>query len=72
MVPGEVRVRTLILWGTEDGVFGRDQQARLLELIPGARLSVYEGVGHAPHWEDPPRFAAELAGFLEGGEPPGT
>lgn len=71
VAPGEIRARTLILWGTEDGVFGRDQQARLLELIPGARLRVVEGVGHAPHWEDPPRFAAELTGFLDGGDPPG-
>lgn len=72
VAPGEIRARTLIVWGSDDGVFGRDQQSRLLALIPRSRLSVYEGVGHAPHWEDPPRFAAELAGFLDGDELPGT
>lgn len=68
--PGEIRTRTLILWGAEDGVFGRDEQDRLLELIPGARLITYEGVGHAPHWEVPRRFAADLATFLGGGHLP--
>jgi pimeloyl-ACP methyl ester carboxylesterase len=32
--------------------------------IPGAKLSVYDGVGHAPFWEDTARFNAELAGFV--------
>jgi non-heme chloroperoxidase len=31
------------------------------EVVPNARLSVYEGVGHAPFWEDAPRFNRELA-----------
>jgi len=30
-------------------------------VVPGARLSVYEGIGHAPFWEDAPRFNRELA-----------
>jgi non-heme chloroperoxidase len=32
--------------------------------IPGAKLSLYEGVGHAPFWEDTARFNAELAAFV--------
>lgn len=32
--------------------------------IPGAKLSVYDGVGHAPFWEDTARFNAELATFV--------
>jgi pimeloyl-ACP methyl ester carboxylesterase len=32
--------------------------------IPGAKLSVYDGVGHAPFWEDTARFNAELAAFV--------
>lgn len=73
VAPGEIRARTLVLWGTEDGVFGgREQQDRLLELIPGARLKAYEGVGHAPHWEVPRRFATELAAFLGEGDLPGS
>jgi pimeloyl-ACP methyl ester carboxylesterase len=32
--------------------------------IPGAKLSLYDGVGHAPFWEDAARFNAELAAFV--------
>jgi pimeloyl-ACP methyl ester carboxylesterase len=32
--------------------------------IPGAKLSVYEGIGHAPFWEDTARFNAELSAFV--------
>jgi pimeloyl-ACP methyl ester carboxylesterase len=53
-------------------VFGREQQTRLLELIPGARLHVYEGVGHAPHWENPEDFSADLVAFLREGESPAS
>ncbi|HLT31633.1 MAG TPA: alpha/beta hydrolase [Myxococcaceae bacterium] len=55
---------TLLIWGDQDGFFGeRDQQA-LLAAIPDARLSVYEGTGHAPHAEQPHRFNRELSDFL--------
>src|ERR1700722_5316247 len=33
-------------------------------VIPGAKLSVYEGIGHSPFYEDAPRFNAELAAFV--------
>jgi pimeloyl-ACP methyl ester carboxylesterase len=32
--------------------------------VPGAELSVYDGVGHSPFFEDAPRFNAELAAFV--------
>ena len=32
-------------------------------VIPGARRITHPGGGHAPHWEDPARVAAEIAGF---------
>jgi len=63
---GEVRVPTLLQWGAEDGVFSRDQQDELLALFPGARLIVYDAVGHAPHWESPETFAVDLEAFLDG------
>ena len=31
---------------------------------PGRQLSVYDGVGHSPFYEDAPRFNAELAAFV--------
>src|SRR4029077_18566996 len=32
-------------------------------VIPGAKLSVYDGIGHSPFYEDAPRFNSELAAF---------
>jgi pimeloyl-ACP methyl ester carboxylesterase len=32
--------------------------------ISGAKLSRYDGIGHAPFWEDTARFNAELAAFV--------
>ena len=32
-------------------------------LVPNARLSIYNNIGHAPFWEDAPRYNRELAEF---------
>jgi non-heme chloroperoxidase len=45
--------------------FGRPDAAEYTaKMIPGAKLSVYQGIGHSPFFEDPSRFNAELAGFV--------
>ena len=36
----------------------------LKEAAIAAKLSVYQGVGHSPFFEDAPRFNAELAAFV--------
>ena len=59
-----IRVPTWIAWGDRDNFCPRADQEALLATIPGSRLSVYEGVGHALHWEEPLRFAVELAVFV--------
>jgi non-heme chloroperoxidase len=33
-------------------------------IIPGAKLSIYEGIGHSPFYEDAARFNTELAAFV--------
>jgi pimeloyl-ACP methyl ester carboxylesterase len=62
---GAISAPTLIAWGEHDAICSREQQDALLAGIPDARLSVQEGGGHAFHWEDPARFAAELSAFAE-------
>jgi non-heme chloroperoxidase len=61
-----VDARTLLVWGDRDAIVTRAEQDRLVETIPRARLVVYEGTGHAVHWEEPQRFAAQLAAFALG------
>lgn len=56
---------TLILWGEEDAYMPRVDQDALAATIPDARLITYPGIGHAPHWEDPERVAADLQAFVE-------
>lgn len=61
---GHIRAPTLLVWGDQDGLIGREAQDALATGIPGSRLVVYSGVGHSPHWEDPQRFAADLVEFV--------
>jgi pimeloyl-ACP methyl ester carboxylesterase len=56
---------TLILWGAHDAFCSRRDQESLLGSIPASQLIVYENAGHALHWEEPRRFAADVAAFAE-------
>ena len=61
---GSITVPTLLVWGDADGLVRRDMQHTLAERIHIAELRVYEGVGHTPRWEDPARFAGDVAAFV--------
>jgi pimeloyl-ACP methyl ester carboxylesterase len=58
-----IRVPTLLLWGDKDGMLTRADQDGLLAGIKGSKLVVYANTGHALHWEEPVRFAQDLAAF---------
>jgi len=60
---GTITVPTLLCYGEHDELVPRSDQDDLLERIPGAELRIYEGGGHAMHWERPERFAADVAEF---------
>lgn len=60
---------TCIVWGARDAFCTRADQDALCKAIPHARLVVYEGAGHALHWEEPARFAADLAAFVASLDP---
>jgi non-heme chloroperoxidase len=60
-----VSVPILVVWGDRDTYATRAHQDSLLAAIPHARFSVYEGAGHALHWEDPGTFATEISAFIE-------
>lgn len=56
---------TLLLWGDAEGLVDRDMQTTLAEHLRGAELLVYHGIGQTPRWEDPTRFAGDVADFAE-------
>jgi non-heme chloroperoxidase len=58
-----VRVPTLLVWGDRDALIPRATQDELLASLPESRLEVYEGAGHAVHWDQPLRFARDAAAF---------
>lgn len=62
----DIAVPSLIIWGDQDVFTGRSEQHLLLNRIPDARLAIYPGIGHAPHWEDTHRASADIAAFIDG------
>jgi non-heme chloroperoxidase len=63
---GTITAPTLVMWGTRDSLCSRADQDALLAAIAGSRRVVHENAGHALHWEEPERFAAELVAFVGG------
>jgi non-heme chloroperoxidase len=61
----KIKAPTVIVWGDRDAILPRSDQEVLAGPIPGSRLVVYAGAGHSPHWEEPDRFASDLASFIE-------
>jgi non-heme chloroperoxidase len=55
---------TLAVWGARDALVPRGDQDHFLARIASSRLLVYQDAGHAPHWEEPARFAADLSTFV--------
>lgn len=62
---GRIEAPTLLIWGDGDELVPRAMQDTLVAAIPDAELTVYAGVGHTPRWEDPQRFADDLARFVD-------
>jgi non-heme chloroperoxidase len=60
---GRIAAPTLVIWGNRDAVVSREEQQRLEDAIPNARLEVYPETGHSPHWERPEAVAADLETF---------
>jgi pimeloyl-ACP methyl ester carboxylesterase len=59
-----IRVPTLVLHGRADPLIEPGSAAKFAAAIPGARLVLYERVGHLPQIEIPQRSARDVADFL--------
>lgn len=60
----KITAPTLIFWGDQDGFCLRNDQNLMLNNIKNSKLIIYEGTGHALHWEQPERFAKDLIAFV--------
>jgi 3-oxoadipate enol-lactonase len=60
---GEISVPTLVVHGTADNVVDVRNATLIADAIDGARLELFEGVGHLLPWERPREFAALVEEF---------
>jgi pimeloyl-ACP methyl ester carboxylesterase len=60
----KLKIPVLVTHGAEDRNIKLGAAQYTASVIPGAKLSVYQGIGHSPFYEDAPRFNAELATFV--------
>jgi non-heme chloroperoxidase len=60
----KLKLPVLVTHGAEDRNAKVGAGEYTASVIPGAKLSIYQGVGHSPFYEDAPRFNAELAAFV--------
>ncbi|MGI8791984.1 MAG: alpha/beta fold hydrolase [Acidimicrobiales bacterium] len=63
-------VPTLVMHGTEDGLIAPDAGVRTAEVIPGARLVLWEGMGHdypSAYW---PQWVAEVTAHAKAADAP--
>jgi non-heme chloroperoxidase len=63
-VMSKLTLPVLVTHGAEDRNARLGAGQYTASVIPGAKLSVYEGIGHSPFYEDAPRFNTELAAFV--------
>jgi pimeloyl-ACP methyl ester carboxylesterase len=63
-IMSKLKLPVLVTHGAEDRNARLGAGQYTASVIPGAKLSVYEGIGHSPFYEDAPRFNTELAAFV--------
>jgi pimeloyl-ACP methyl ester carboxylesterase len=61
----EIAAPTLVVWGEDDPLVPVRDAWEFGELIPNARVVVYEDTGHVAMFERPAAFNALVEGFLE-------
>lgn len=64
-----VGIPTVVLQGSGDRIVRVRSAEQMADIVPDARLRVFDGLGHAPHMDDPERFNRELAGFVRAAHP---
>jgi len=60
-----INAPVLIMWGDKDAFCLRKDQEIFVKNLKNEKLLVYEGTGHALHWEEPEKFVADLVNFVK-------
>jgi non-heme chloroperoxidase len=63
-IMSKLTLPVLVSHGAEDKNAKVETAKYTASVIPGAKLSVYDGTGHSPFYEDAPRFNSELAALV--------
>ena len=61
---GEIRARTLVIWGRDDRFVPLDVGLRLIWGIPQAEMHIFNQCGHWAQWEHAQRFNPMVVDFL--------
>jgi pimeloyl-ACP methyl ester carboxylesterase len=61
-----LKAPTLLIWGSKDPIMEEPVRKTLRDALPGAKVQVFEGLGHNPFWEDPRSVAEVINAFLAG------
>jgi len=59
-----INVPTLFIWGASDGLVTPAYGKAYCGMIAGARMTIIERAGHAPHVEQPDAFVASVISFV--------
>lgn len=57
-------VPTLLVWGRHDHLFPPGHATAAADVMPDARVEIFEGTGHTPQMEEPERFNRLVLDFL--------
>ena len=60
----QLRVPTLILWGTKDRLFPPENAEHFHRDITGSQLVIFDGLGHMPQQEIPEQAVVTVKSFL--------
>lgn len=63
-IMSKLTIPVLVTHGAQDRNAKLDTAKYTASVIPGAKLSIYDGIGHSPFYEDAARFNGELAAFV--------
>jgi pimeloyl-ACP methyl ester carboxylesterase len=61
-----LKAPTLLIWGSKDPIMEEPVRKTLRDALPGAKVKIFEGLGHNPFWEDPRGVAEVINAFLAG------